>query len=651
MNKFFKQKLFSKRGITAQGMVEFALVLPILLVLLFGIIEFGRIFQAWLSVQNSARFAVRYAVTGQYDTNYCDDAAVAEVNNDIFKKYLTNNITPAVNPAAADTYNGSPQDCRIPLEFANDLKTRAPFSSMAPDAATLAIGDTIQNMTNILQDYARLQSIRDITRNDAFAIAMDLTKTNETDLGYFKVIVLSTRVKTYCDSIHVDWFTCVTYSNPAARKYWSAGPSGFEDPGGPGDSVLIGVDFNHPLITPFLMQAWPYLHLTTYREGIIENFRSSKTVNIAPPLSMPSPTASMTPSITPTPTNTLTPTFTASPTATETFTPSPTKTQTETPTRTLTLTPSKTSTNTLTLTPSKTSTASSTPTITLTPSRTPTNTPTLVPSCGLLTINLGMNGARTDRLQADIYNGNSISATFGTVIVDWDDSAGNSNVYLDWMNWTNSSSGAFYGGNAYTAPTTGTQSGKVLASNTTNSMYIDFAPDSRGISGTFTVSVTVTVNGINCPLTDTYTRVGPTATLTRTPTRTFTPSLTPTNTLTPTRTNTPTITLTPTKTYTPTNTFTPSRTPTRTATLTPSDTPIPPTITPSPTRTNTVAPTYTFTPSRTPTATRTFTATFTATDTVIPSKTPTRTQAPTSTPSRTPTPTSTPTPSGCGVDC
>jgi hypothetical protein len=50
-----------------QTLAEFALTLPILLLLIFGIIEFGRIFQAWVTLQNSARAAARYATTGQYD--------------------------------------------------------------------------------------------------------------------------------------------------------------------------------------------------------------------------------------------------------------------------------------------------------------------------------------------------------------------------------------------------------------------------------------------------------------------------------------------------------------------------------------------------------------------------------------------------------
>lgn len=42
----------SRRG---QTMAEFALTLPVVLLLIFGIIEFARIFQAWITLQNAAR--------------------------------------------------------------------------------------------------------------------------------------------------------------------------------------------------------------------------------------------------------------------------------------------------------------------------------------------------------------------------------------------------------------------------------------------------------------------------------------------------------------------------------------------------------------------------------------------------------------------
>ena len=52
-------------------MLEFALVLPLLLLVLVGTLEFGRLFYAWLIIENSTRFGVRYAVTGQFDETYC----------------------------------------------------------------------------------------------------------------------------------------------------------------------------------------------------------------------------------------------------------------------------------------------------------------------------------------------------------------------------------------------------------------------------------------------------------------------------------------------------------------------------------------------------------------------------------------------------
>ena len=57
-------RIGKKRG---QGMLEFALVLPIVLLLIVGIIEFARIFEAWLVITNAARTGVRYATTGEYN--------------------------------------------------------------------------------------------------------------------------------------------------------------------------------------------------------------------------------------------------------------------------------------------------------------------------------------------------------------------------------------------------------------------------------------------------------------------------------------------------------------------------------------------------------------------------------------------------------
>jgi Flp pilus assembly protein TadG len=65
-----KLQISSRRG---QGMVEFALILPIVLTAFFTIIELARLYHAWVAVENGARFGVRYAITGEFDESRCDE--------------------------------------------------------------------------------------------------------------------------------------------------------------------------------------------------------------------------------------------------------------------------------------------------------------------------------------------------------------------------------------------------------------------------------------------------------------------------------------------------------------------------------------------------------------------------------------------------
>ncbi|MCJ7824650.1 MAG: pilus assembly protein, partial [Anaerolineales bacterium] len=59
------------RRYRGQTLVEFALVVPIMLLVLFAIIEIARLLFAWVSIENGARFGVRYAVTGEFDDTKC----------------------------------------------------------------------------------------------------------------------------------------------------------------------------------------------------------------------------------------------------------------------------------------------------------------------------------------------------------------------------------------------------------------------------------------------------------------------------------------------------------------------------------------------------------------------------------------------------
>src|SRR5574341_1311447 len=63
--------LESKKNEFAQGFVEFALAVPILLMVLYGLLEVGRLLFIYSSTVTGARQAVRYgAVTGVSDGGY-----------------------------------------------------------------------------------------------------------------------------------------------------------------------------------------------------------------------------------------------------------------------------------------------------------------------------------------------------------------------------------------------------------------------------------------------------------------------------------------------------------------------------------------------------------------------------------------------------
>lgn len=59
-----------------QGMVELALLLPLLLIILFGTLDLGRAFYTYVALTNAAREAARYAAVN--DTNASSSQVLAE---------------------------------------------------------------------------------------------------------------------------------------------------------------------------------------------------------------------------------------------------------------------------------------------------------------------------------------------------------------------------------------------------------------------------------------------------------------------------------------------------------------------------------------------------------------------------------------------
>lgn len=296
------KRLRSRR---AQSMTEFALTLPFLLLLIFGIIDFGRLLQAWLALENGARFGVRYASTGSFNPAYCQQAAAA-----LEVEY------PGISSEDSD------HNCRV----------------------TQGVDDE-DDKNDALQDLARLPSIRDTAIAGAMGVAWDPAVSGDYNTylhqafrtssfsqdnrgipgikGYLNVMICSNRVFPNGNRIVVN-------NNPA---YYNPYPVGkqedyrfpavceeftndfssivrfVDDAGGPGDRVRVVLTYRHTIITPILNTWWPTLRLHSEREALVEKFRTSRVTGLTGGI-MYAPTQTFTPSPAPTTTNTPTPTAT-----------------------------------------------------------------------------------------------------------------------------------------------------------------------------------------------------------------------------------------------------------------------------------------------------------------------------------------------------
>ncbi|QSO50336.1 pilus assembly protein [Alicyclobacillus curvatus] len=91
----------SHAGEGGQSLVEFALVLPVLLLLLLGIIDFGRVLSAYYVVDHAARDAARYASIGASDST-----VIQAIQSDTAALTGTPNYT--ISPTAVNRLSGNP---------------------------------------------------------------------------------------------------------------------------------------------------------------------------------------------------------------------------------------------------------------------------------------------------------------------------------------------------------------------------------------------------------------------------------------------------------------------------------------------------------------------------------------------------------------
>lgn len=124
------KKLINEKG---QAMVEFALVLPILLLFIAGVIDFGWIFHNQLAANNASREAARYIAIHYYfdkmneKAHYADGSAEKKAL-DIIDDYINtmSNFQVAEITPVSDDVNGG---LKIKIKFTGDVFILTPFLS------------------------------------------------------------------------------------------------------------------------------------------------------------------------------------------------------------------------------------------------------------------------------------------------------------------------------------------------------------------------------------------------------------------------------------------------------------------------------------------------------------------------------------------
>jgi hypothetical protein len=317
-----------------QGLVEFALVAPLLLLTIFGIIDIARIIQAQITVNNAARQAIRFAITGQTlkdaGGNYIPratsitDLAVAGLAG----LPLTNTDDPlqwGFNRVRITSSNGDEGDPGQPNEVVR-IEVIYTVKPLTPLVSAIIPGIQLKGVEMAInEEWGAVQSF-DHGNLGPTPLPLDTW----TPVPYYTQTAIAQTATASFQQTAVAQMTSVAQTA-------TAGP--------------------------------PATQTAVVRLTQTANAQSTQT-SVAATQTAQAPTF--------TPTNT--PTITLTPTSTPTATNTPTKTPTPTITLTPTITPTATNTVPVTATFTRTKTATPTVTPTFTKTNTPTNTPSNTPT-------------------------------------------------------------------------------------------------------------------------------------------------------------------------------------------------------------------------------------------------------------------------------
>jgi hypothetical protein len=156
------------RTLRGQTLIEFAVILPVLILLGFGVYEFGRLLQSWVTIQHSAAEAARFAATG---SGYASGSGVRESQIiDVARNAATGlfivdgassgpgafvvNVRSSrsgPNPMEADNAGGANDFVRIEVHYTHPFATPIMgMDSLQLDTAVMVINERFARPTGIV---------------------------------------------------------------------------------------------------------------------------------------------------------------------------------------------------------------------------------------------------------------------------------------------------------------------------------------------------------------------------------------------------------------------------------------------------------------------------------------------------------------------
>jgi TadE-like protein len=141
-------------GQSGQSLMEFAIVLPLLLLIAFGIIEFGRAYYQYNTLSKAIRNGARYMSFSPYDSTNISNAQNMVVYGQTSGGSTP--VLPGLTPSMISVTPGCPCDPINPPQSVTVAVANYPFNSLVPGIISLNVTFSPQVMFRYVGPNARL---------------------------------------------------------------------------------------------------------------------------------------------------------------------------------------------------------------------------------------------------------------------------------------------------------------------------------------------------------------------------------------------------------------------------------------------------------------------------------------------------------------